>query len=851
MIEKILKTRIIQKHDTEANWLEVNDFIPLQGEIIIYDIDNNNTSERIKIGDGVTAVNELPFINGVPTSEKAHQALVTDANGNITWDDRPIYSMYVEQTILPETALTFNADLEGFVLTEPLSLEIGKTYTVNWNGVLYESECRSVTAQGSTATVLGDISTLVGDTSTGEPYGIVLAPPEQVEAMGGIYAMIMALDGSETITLSIAFNGEVTKKLDMKYLPDGYPNEEIGLIEILPETSFVGEGTEWMTTEPLRGNIEAGKTYVVNYNGAPYTCVCSLLEGVMPCLGNTAAMDGTGDTGEPFVFVVVPDALKEQADGTTAMVMPLDEASEVIVSVSGEGKTITKIDMKYLPDGLPYVQAEDEIILAENTYTPLPDDPTWFPVSAIPTLTVGTTYRVRWNGTDYDVVARSGDNFIDGAIVLGNGSKIGFGDAIDRDKPFGFASHTGFIQYVGTPSLFVSYDGSETATASIFIPAGTVYKLGEEFLPDSVATKEYVDEAIAGIEIPEVNYPVNSVNGKTGEVVLTAADVKALPDTTIIPSIEGLATKEYVDNTVKEQIIELNSDDGITYKATIPGLSSLGVGFKFLGLIKKQSNSTQLYLSINDGEAKQLNCWIINSDNTSHTNQLFPSPDSLLGGNIYTFYFTVNGWIITEFSSVFNKIPYNLRNASRAVGSVRMISSKEENDTYGMGAYSFAIGSMTQASGGASFAEGNGSSATGHSSHAEGISTIASGQASHAEGYNTTAKGEYQHVQGKYNITDNDNKYAHIVGNGYLDTNTLKFSNAHTLDWDGNAWYQGNVYVGGTSQDEGVRLLTENDIEYVTDEEVFAFLVESDLMMTVTDADGAVLIDENDNILQW
>lgn len=61
MAEKKLNTRIIHKHDTEANWLKATNFIPKQGEIIIYDIDNNYSYERIKIGDGETLVSNLPF----------------------------------------------------------------------------------------------------------------------------------------------------------------------------------------------------------------------------------------------------------------------------------------------------------------------------------------------------------------------------------------------------------------------------------------------------------------------------------------------------------------------------------------------------------------------------------------------------------------------------------------------------------------------------------------------------------------------------------------------------------------------------------------------------------------------
>ena len=67
---------------------------------------------------------------------------------------------------------------------------------------------------------------------------------------------------------------------------------------------------------------------------------------------------------------------------------------------------------------------------------------------------------------------------------------------------------------------------------------------------------------------------------------------------------------------------------------------------------------------------------------------------------------------------------------------------------------------------------------------------IASGQYSHAEGIETIALAEAQHVQGRYNIEDSADTYAHIVGNGTKEDGP---SNAHTLDWHGNAWYAGSI----------------------------------------------------------
>ena len=55
-------------------------------------------------------------------------------------------------------------------------------------------------------------------------------------------------------------------------------------------------------------------------------------------------------------------------------------------------------------------------------------------------------------------------------------------------------------------------------------------------------------------------------------------------------------------------------------------------------------------------------------------------------------------------------------------------------------------------------------------------------------------------------------KYAHIVGNGTSDSSR---SNAHTLDWYGNAWFAGSIFMGGTGQDDGnaVEVATKQDVE--------------------------------------
>lgn len=63
MSEKVLNNvRYILKHDTEENWKKASNFSPKNGEPIIYDIDSTHAKQRLKIGDGSTNVNNLPFI---------------------------------------------------------------------------------------------------------------------------------------------------------------------------------------------------------------------------------------------------------------------------------------------------------------------------------------------------------------------------------------------------------------------------------------------------------------------------------------------------------------------------------------------------------------------------------------------------------------------------------------------------------------------------------------------------------------------------------------------------------------------------------------------------------------------
>lgn len=182
-------------------------------------------------------------------------------------------------------------------------------------------------------------------------------------------------------------------------------------------------------------------------------------------------------------------------------------------------------------------------------------------------------------------------------------------------------------------------------------------------------------------------------------------------------------------------------------------------------------------------------------------------------------------------------------------------------NSHAEGAHTIASGYAAHAEGGDtiaansnSHAEGYYAVSTGENSHAEGYDTLASGTNSHAEGTSTKAIGRHEHVSGRYNVLDSapaweagtfystgdlvsrevtftdgeniqrtktviyaclrDNSdseftdinwsetgvYAEVVGNGISD---LYRRNARALDWYGNEYLMGDIYVGCNDDSSG------------------------------------------------
>ena len=104
MAEKSLNTRIVHKHDIEANWLLAVNFVPKKGEIIVYDADEVTTYPRMKIGNGSDTIGTLPFVNASNNSSNG-------SNENINLDN------YFKKT--------------GDYITGPIGLTLDVNYGLN------------------------------------------------------------------------------------------------------------------------------------------------------------------------------------------------------------------------------------------------------------------------------------------------------------------------------------------------------------------------------------------------------------------------------------------------------------------------------------------------------------------------------------------------------------------------------------------------------------------------------------------------------------------------------------------------------------------------------------------------
>lgn len=333
------------------------------------------------------------------------------------------------------------------------------------------------------------------------------------------------------------------------------------------------------------------------------------------------------------------------------------------------------------------------------------------------------------------------------------------------------------------------------------------------------------DESVVSVAEAELLKRANK-NAKTSvewaadtSTVIAAGEFGYATDTKQIKFGDGISLwKDLPEYKSSSDVIKCftTSGDGTNYTVTVPSITALTNGISFYIKFHTVSESTAPFLNVNGLGEKR----IFRLEGGSLDTRGGDADDWISDSISYRIVFDGSAWILVELS-----LPTTI----------------VKNIMDGSSPYSLKTARATDASGSYSFAGG--------------LETTASGRASFSEGFRTTAAGEYQHVQGQYNIPDVDSKYAHIVGNGYVDQTTFvrKESNAHTIDWEGVGWFAGGLKVGGTSQDDGEEVALKSDLEGLTgsinDNDVLAVLIEADSLPAITSTAGAILTDSNGNIV--
>ena len=264
--EKQLLGRIIHKHDLEENWNKATGFIPKQGEIIVYDIDENYNYERFKIGDGNTSIINLPFqktnINDLKavsydiaqtlTDDQKAQARtnigaasIDEVGGVSSWDD--LGKKTVTGVVLPETEFDFMWEPQ-FEITEPFELIADKTYTVNWKDEVYECVARSMDLDGMVAVFLGDIDSTLAEGSPKNPPFAFQVLPAELAAQSGVYAVVINSDPKKQEIVKCSITGEVET---ITPIPEEYLPDTVAKIADIPTDYLTSIPDEYITETEL------------------------------------------------------------------------------------------------------------------------------------------------------------------------------------------------------------------------------------------------------------------------------------------------------------------------------------------------------------------------------------------------------------------------------------------------------------------------------------------------------------------------------------------------------------------------------------------------------------------------
>lgn len=215
-------------------------------------------------------------------------------------------------------------------------------------------------------------------------------------------------------------------------------------------------------------NLEAGKSYVVEWNGVEYQCTAIEIEyqGISAVgIGNTLLIGGE-DTGEPFGILGLPDA--DDAGETVWIAVAVTPGAVPFYIYHGT-EVVHKLDAKYLPDGgssiflVNITDNEDGSCTSSHTGKEISDA---FNAGSLPVairkgsaVSGARVYSYALHATTFMVhfICLISDRTIEQLMIPYNGTT----PMVERKE---------FHELTFTGAVSATYDGSEAV--SIEIPAG-------------------------------------------------------------------------------------------------------------------------------------------------------------------------------------------------------------------------------------------------------------------------------------------------------------------------------------------------------------------------------------------
>lgn len=278
---------------------------------------------------------------------------------------------------------------------------------------------------------------------------------------------------------------------------------------IYPETSVAFTTSMGALSGIDSSQFVEGNKYIVTWYSTAYECTAFLLFANDPSsvtLGNASLLSMGDDTGEPFCL--------SDFSASGCVVTKVNTAPETIpIKIEGERKVeVHKLSGKFLPDGVPYVEAgglvelpvvgewgddgldtDEDGVIDEHEYL--------FVATAPIGLEVGETYTVNWAGVDYPCVAQFIEMDGQTAVMLGNiGAMTG---GTPTEEPFIIMKLSKEdAAAMGVYAIIMQLDNQYNGAFAIYGGGVTVHKIDPRCLPTGVPYVEESDNFTATL-LPE------------------------------------------------------------------------------------------------------------------------------------------------------------------------------------------------------------------------------------------------------------------------------------------------------------------------------------------------------------